>query len=344
MSTYLIQTDRSGIGRTTIMSTLGLLFFILLVFFFYASLVIALPIPREIVPPIAAIIFGVAFLGVASLQPRPIPVEGESRAPALIAWALVILSLIWLPFQTPPPSPIDPDSGPITVMTYNIHSAYSIEGRQDPEAIALVIEENGANIVAIQEISRGWLINGSTDLTSWLSNRLGMQVLYKGTTGPMWGIAILTKYPILEHGYGDLPSLYTLIDRSYQWAQLDVGSESPVNVIGTHLHHVGNEGEIRLAQVEVLLAAWDDQPHTLLLGDLNARPWDPELKPLFDAGFIDSWAEAGVGDGLTFISNDPFQRIDWIWHTQDLATEEVEVIETTASDHFPLAATIVSAP
>ena len=75
-------------------------------------------------------------------------------------------------------------------MTYNLHSAYNSQGRQDLEAIAQVIEESGADVVALQEVSRGWLIDGSTDMAGWLSRRLGMPILFRGTTDPVWGNAI----------------------------------------------------------------------------------------------------------------------------------------------------------
>jgi endonuclease/exonuclease/phosphatase (EEP) superfamily protein YafD len=55
-----------------------------------------------------------------------------------------------------------------------------------------------------------------------------------------------------------------------------------------------------------------------------------------EAGFIDSWAEAGEGLGLTWPAIDPFERIDWIWHTPDLRATEATVQDTAASDHRPL--------
>jgi endonuclease/exonuclease/phosphatase family metal-dependent hydrolase len=226
------------------------------------------------------------------------------------------------------------------VMTYNIHSSYNIEGRQDPEAIARVIEDSGADIIALQEVSRGWLINGSTDLTTWLARRLEMRVLFKGTTGPMWGNAILTRYPVLESGSGTLPLAGSLLGRGYLWATFDVDSQPPIQIIATHLHHLEPEVAVRLAQVPVLLDYWDHAPRSVILGDLNARPGEPDMDMIIQAGLIDSWAEAGSGDGYTFDSDEPFQRIDWIWHTDDLVALDVEVLTSTASDHLPVIITL----
>jgi len=226
------------------------------------------------------------------------------------------------------------------VMTYNIHSAYNIQGRQDPEAIACEIERSEVDILALQEISRGWLVNGSTDLVSWLSKRLGMQVIFRGTTGPMWGNAILSRYPILSHTYGPLPALDTPLERGYLWARIDIGTEQPLNILATHLHHIESEDFVRLAQSEELIHIWNGTPRTILLGDLNALPGAIELKPILEAGFVDSWQETGRGDGFTYSSGKPFKRIDWIWHTPDLVVRDITIPDTTASDHLPVVVTI----
>jgi endonuclease/exonuclease/phosphatase (EEP) superfamily protein YafD len=76
------------------------------------------------------------------------------------------------------------------------------------------------------------------------------------------------------------------------------------------------------------------------LGDFNAIPGAPDMDLILQAGLIDSWTEAGSGIGYTYASNDLYQRIDWIWHTEDLAALDAEVLSSTASDHLPLIITI----
>jgi endonuclease/exonuclease/phosphatase family metal-dependent hydrolase len=229
----------------------------------------------------------------------------------------------------------------IKIMTYNIHSAYNVDGRQDPEAIAEVILESEADIVAIQEISRGWLVNGSTDLTTWLSNRLGMQVVFQGTTGPMWGNAIFSKYPILKVGSGKLPSLGTPLERGYLRAEIEIGDSQSLYIFATHLHHVESDPIVRYAQLKELIHTWGKRPYSIILGDLNTRPEDDEIKLLLGAGLIDSWSEAGEGRGDTYSSTHPVKRIDWIWHTPDLIVREVSVPRSNASDHLPVVVTIL---
>ena len=94
----------------------------------------------------------------------------------------------------------------------------------------------------------------------------------------------------------------------------------------------------------VLLDFWDGRPNSILLGDLNAEPGAPEITLLEEAGLIDSWLESGVGPGLTWAAIDPGKRIDWIWHSADLAGDQVEVIQTLASDHLPVMVQITVGP
>jgi endonuclease/exonuclease/phosphatase family metal-dependent hydrolase len=156
----------------------------------------------------------------------------------------------------------------------------------------------------------------------------------------MWGNAILTRYPIMDYGSGVLPLAGSTLGRGYLWAKFDVGAQQPIQIIATHLHHLGNEGYVRLAQVPVLLEYWDHAPRSVILGDLNAVPDSEEMDLIRQAGLIDSWIEAGSGAGYTFNSFDRFQRIDWIWHTEDLVALDVEVISSTASDHLPVIITL----
>jgi endonuclease/exonuclease/phosphatase family metal-dependent hydrolase len=229
-----------------------------------------------------------------------------------------------------------PAGFPLKVMTYNIHSAYTSAGRQDPEAIAQTIEASSADLITLQEVSRGWLLDGSTDLAAWLSNRLGMRVLFEGTTDPVWGNAILTRLPIIDHGMAPLPLAGTLLQRGYLWMHIDVGGPVPLLVIATHLHHIEAEHGPRLVQVPVLLRFWNGSPFTLLMGDMNSEPTYPEMDLIRNAGLIDSWAEAGSGTGLSWPAVKPIERIDWVWHTSDLKASEAMNPQSLASDHLPL--------
>lgn len=327
---------RGGIGRSGAMLTTGLLLFLLLAFLYYVSFDLPLPLPRAAVLPLAGALVGLSvFLAAWRLVPQP-PIRDKTLIVPGLALALLTTAIALVSAQTPESVPAE--GGSVRVMTYNIHSAFDRRGRLDPEAIAAVIEDSGADIVVLEEVSRGWLIDASTDLVTWLSLRLGMPARFQGTADPIWGNMLLSRSGFIDGGSAPLPIAGTLLPRGYLWAHIDVGAGDPWLIIGTHLHHIAEEPGPRLAQIPVLLAFWNHQPRTLIMGDLNSEPDWPEMDLPRQAGLIDTWHEVGRGDGLTWPADDPFQRIDWIWHSPDLVPLSAETLVTAASDHRPVAA------
>ena len=163
-----------------------------------------------------------------------------------------------------------------------------------------------------------------------------MQALFQGTEEPIWGNALLTRYPIIESGEVELPLEGTTMLRGYLWAKIDVGADQPLLVIVTHLHHIVADNQVRMVQVPVILDFWDERDQTILLGDLNADPPTAEMKLIATAGMVDSWTGSGEGDGFTYYAIDPDKRIDYLWISPDLEVLEIEVIQTPASDHLPV--------
>ncbi len=340
LATVFARPARPGAVQSTIMISSGMLTFLFLSFLYFLTLDIALPFGRVDILLMAAVLFGLGCLYAArraAFVARTPRREGTGvyAAGALFLAPLVALTGVSQPVVSEPPGELR-----VRVMTYNIHSAYGAHGRQDPEAIARVIETSGADIVGLQEISRGWLINGSTDLVSWLSRRLGMPILFQGTTDPIWGNAILSKYPILEYGQESLPGEGTLIGRGYLWARIDAGGPHDLLIIDTHLHQITTESEPRQRQVSAILEFWDGAGYTVLLGDMNALPGSEEMELIAKAGFIDAWSQVGEGDGNTYSSLQAVERIDWIWYTPDLKAQTAEVPVSTASDHLPVLVTL----
>jgi endonuclease/exonuclease/phosphatase family metal-dependent hydrolase len=344
ISTLNASADRPGLLLTTIMIGVGMVLFLILVFGYYVAQDLSLPFPRPVIPAVGGALFGLLIL-CASVQLRSRALTSQRNLSGLVVMgALTLIPLLYWAVQGASPSPIEPTEEPIKVMSYNIHSAFDSAGRQDLEAIAKVIEDSGADVMALQEVSRVRFMDGFADIPNWLSRRLQMPFLFQGTEEPIWGNAILTRYPILDSGSGELPRVGTLIERGYLWASIDAGGPQPLLVIVTHLHHLGPDSLERQAQVPVLLQFWNGQTSSILLGDMNAEPGSVEMKMIAEAGLLDAWDGAGVGPGYTFSSTDPQKRIDWIWHTVDLKPIAVEVIQTQASDHMPLVATLEVLP
>ncbi len=326
----------AGVASLSLVFGLALLCIPGLATLYYVSfLVRLLPFPRFALAPLVGAGLAVCALG-AAWQRRPgWGVHAPDWAPVRLGALLLLAPVaLWVAEVTATPPPAWPSGGSVRVMTYNIHAAFGMNGRLDVEAVAQVIEDAGAEVVALQELSRGWLINGSADLLPLLSRRLSMPAAVMGpATDPVAGNAILSQYPILAGGHGELPQLDSLVGRGYVWAHIAWGAGEPLLIMDTHL--ATERADLRIAQITALLSAWAGRPRTVLVGDINALSGSREIQMILEAGFVDAWSESGQPER---------PRIDWIFHTPDLMARDVVVIESPASDHPAFAATIELRP
>jgi endonuclease/exonuclease/phosphatase family metal-dependent hydrolase len=356
-----VRGDRNRrIGGVAAASGIGMLFLLVLAFVYYSSYQFDIPGGASIVPPIGAAIIFLAVLGMV-----PLLIRHRAGAPTLglrsgQVWAAVPVAVILLvmplgylaawdePSFTDGPSftngTVQPSGFPVRVMSYNLHQAFDIEGYMAIEAQARDIEEMGADIVALQEVSRGWLIDGSFDMLVWLSRRLDMPYVWGPSADSVWGNAILSRYPIHNARTQPMPNNSQLqLKRSFTTAQVDVGGGETLTIIATHLHHVEEDSHLRVPQVEALIAAWDMEERTVLLGDLNASPGDPEMAALAEAGLKDTFVISGIEgniNGFTWTPKDPHRRIDYIWVSGDLGARDFALTGSIASDHLGLAVTV----
>ena len=344
-----------GLAAVSAAWNLGMLVFVLLVFLYYAAYDVRLPFGNQVLPPVAAGLLALAGIGAA----RPAPDPGldadlarwDGRADPdrpgwLPLWVGVALLLAPAAFwaTTPSPVPAGRPGPPVRVMSYNLHFGYDVEGWSDLEATARTIEAGGADVVGLQEVSRGWYLNGSTDMLAWLQQRLRMPYArFAGASDAIWGNAILSRHPIADSGMVRLPRAGVPLARNYLWAELDLGG-GRLRVVVTHLHHVeGPEGaRVRLAQLPRLLEGVAGRRATVLLGDFNAEPDSREVAVLRAAGLVDAFQAVGgaAADEPTYSSDRPERRIDYLWLSPDLRASGFQATTTTASDHRGVMVTI----
>ena len=159
----------------------------------------------------------------------------------------------------------------------------------------------------------------------------------------VWGNAILSKYPIVESSVHPMPNNGDIpMDRGYATVVISLDDSTQLTVLATHLHHVDDEGHLRAPQVKALLDAWGGRERTVLMGDLNAQPSDPEMVLMEEAGLVDAFAASPEhdGPGYTFPARDPRKRIDYIWVSPDLRPTDFSLSGGTASDHLAVAVTL----
>ena len=334
--------SRAGVSHTAWLWWGSLILFVLLIFLYYATYELRLPISREFTLYLTVVGMGAGVLfavdrWAASLRIRP-ALHGLAHGLALTLAILVALTAaIWQQ-----PSFANAQSNALRLFDYNSHEGFNIAGTLDLEAIAQLIEGQQAEIVTLQEVSRGWVVNGSVDMALWLSWRLGMPITFSATSGLDWGHGLLTRYPVTRHDGFALPPPGLPLTRGFAYHEIDVGTGKPLLLINTHLHHVRNDAAIREQQVATILHFLEGNAleRLVVTGDLNAEPTDTVLLSLQAAGLRDLIEEAGLAPGYTSPSDNPTRRIDYILASPDIGLRALEIAPEVISDHLGIGATI----
>jgi endonuclease/exonuclease/phosphatase family metal-dependent hydrolase len=373
---------RDGLGRVVAAWTAGMGLFILLVFGYYAAYDRVLPGGNRPLPYLTGGLLGLAG-GIArwvggertlSARERRPGAAGRAGAGAAgtaeragaaveqgagrlggvglvpVGFGVVLMLAPVLGWVTAPgPVAASPGragaGGAVRVLSYNLHFGFDVRGWSDLEGVARAIEGTGAEVVGLQEVSRGWYVNGSTDMLGWLQRRLRMPyVRFAGASDAIWGNAVLSRYPIVGGEVVRLPREGVPLARNALRVSVDLGAGRHLDVVVTHLHHLeGPDGaRVRLAQLPRLLELVAGRPATVLLGDFNAEPGSAEIALVRAAGLADAFLAGGGGRGdeLTWPSDRPDRRIDYLWLSPDLAASGFAATDATASDHRGVAVTV----
>ncbi len=326
--TALFPEDRKSRTSAWSVSTLTVsgVLLVALLFIFYSFYA-----PTWVLPVAVVVTVALALMSAISRHQEP----GKRLVP-LLAPLLFLAPLIVGVTSGPPSS----DNGPadasanVTVMTYNIRQGFGATSRFDLEAVAREIEKRPTDVVALQEVGRGWVVSGAADTLAWLSQRLDMPVYYGANMGDLWGNAVLTRLPV----FGASNTHYNSkgrVPRGYQRVSIQTAG-APITILHTHLDHADDGDTVRAAQVVRMLEDWGKAPRTILLGDLNANPDSVAIRTLGNAGFVD----VSAGGPLTYPASEPKDRIDYIFVTSDLTVNQAETRQSLASDHLPVWASL----
>ena len=232
----------------------------------------------------------------------------------------------------------------LKVLTYNIHHANppSKPDFIDLDAIAKVIMESGAELVALQEVDVNTTRSGqSSDQAEALAKLTGMEFSFsKGIDyqGGEYGTAILSKYPLLDHQRFELPNLDGVDSEPRTLAVATVDIQGTKMMFGnTHLDYTNAENN--LLQVKRIIEIFKEENLPVILGgDFNAVPESASIQ-LLDQHFTRSCTEDCA---FTSPQSQPKRTIDYLMVSSDSGLEVLEhqvIEETYASDHRPVLAT-----
>ncbi|MFN2135859.1 MAG: endonuclease/exonuclease/phosphatase family protein, partial [Candidatus Promineifilaceae bacterium] len=327
-----------GLRHLSVAGGFGMLMMVSLLFAYYAAYDIALPIPNSFLPAIALLI--VAAL---TFQAQRFAWSTRVRlgSPARALTSLLLLAMVCpvlLASGRGMPAPPASTNGQVRVMSYNLHNGFNPLGQLDLESLAQTIEAAHVDVVGLQEVSRGWAINGSVDMFTWLAHRLQMNAVFGPTAGSQWGNAVLTRLPITSWENQPLPGEGLLLQRGYLRVELSASDGKPLTILNTHYHNPENGSLVRQEQSEAILAVASELTKFMITGDLNAQPGSEEIEMLRRTELRDVLDIAGETPGYTNPVPEPWRRIDYVWVSEDWIIIDAGVPYTAASDHLPVTA------
>ena len=225
------------------------------------------------------------------------------------------------------------DDGTLRVALANVHLGFDVAGRQRASAVGDVLAGLDADLIALNEVDRGRLVSGSPDLLATYAAATGMQAVFAGASDEVRGNALLTRLPVLEVQRTRLPRGRDPMTRSALAVVVELPDGSPLGVVVAQLSDVDRQGDTRLPQAQAIAAIVarlrERGIPTLVAGDLNARPGEPELEVLEDLGLVRVLAETA----LTFPDRAPRVQIDHVLAPPGFVVERTATLTTGLSDH-----------
>lgn len=220
----------------------------------------------------------------------------------------------------------------LRLLSYNVRSL-----RDDSAAVARVIRETEAQVVAIQEAPR--LFRWRSKCAA-LARRSGLVIVTGGR--PAAANLLLCTLAVDVESSTDL--LFSRDSRLHQrGTALAVlrYRDARFALAGIHLDlqqtpRLRHVGELHRA---LDLHAGDPGVPIVVAGDVNDQPGSAVWDALAARG-TDAWAAVGTGDGWTFSATDPRKRIDGVFADPRITVRSATVLDTpdvrVASDHRPV--------
>jgi len=247
----------------------------------------------------------------------------------IVATALAGVGSLRSPAEPGPGAP----EGTVRLVLANVHYGFDVEGRQRALQVGTLLAGLDADLIALNEVDRGWLISGSPDLLTTYALATGLEPVFGPASDEVWGNALLTRFPVLEVQRARLPQGRDPLTRSALTVVVELPDGSPLAVVVTHLSNIDRQGDTRLPQAQTLAAIVARMRErgipTIVAGDLNARPGDPELGVLEDLEL----SRVLPANRLTFPDVAPRVQIDHVLIPPGIGLLRASTLPTGLSDH-----------
>ncbi len=228
------------------------------------------------------------------------------------------------------------------IMTFNTqHCLNYIERYIDFDIMARAITEQNADVVGLNEMRGLGLDPDYQAQVEMLSRLTGLKYYYfaeaikfKGENP--YGNGLLSRYPIERAETIMIPDPDPKTGNRYYETRcvLKARLEGGLCVM---VSHFGLNDDEAVSAVKTVVDNLEDEK-CVFMGDLNFRPDCPILKPIQDR--MKDTAEAFAEPKLSFPSDKPDRKIDYIFVSRDIEVIEADIPKIIASDHRPHTATI----
>ncbi|WP_323188115.1 endonuclease/exonuclease/phosphatase family protein [Streptomyces sp. NBC_00237] len=246
------------------------------------------------------------------------------RRSALAAAAVLVPAVVWCSLFAGVLGDKRSDGGDLTVVSHNVSAENS-----DPGRTARALAASGADVLALEELSRGSTAAYERELASSYPHFAVRE-----------GIGVWSKLPLSAVETVDIMPWTRAVRATVETPQ------GPVALYAAHLASVRvlpttgfatarrNEAAVKLAGA----VRAERLPRVVVAGDFNGSVNDSALGPL--TGFLRSaQEEAGEGFGFTWPASFPVVRIDQIL-LKGVTPVAAWTLPRTGSDHLPVAASL----
>lgn len=232
-------------------------------------------------------------------------------------------------------------------MTFNTqHCRNFVTGLIDYDIMAKAIKDCNADIVGLNEMRNlGRDREDFDEQVRFLSEKTGLEYYYFGEAirfhkvNP-YGNGLLSRYPIKEAHtvkIPDPPKIGRSKDFYYETRCVLCASVDVAGGLSVYVSHFGLAPEEKVNAVKTVKDILPGEK-CILMGDFNAKPDDEVLTPI-RAKMCDT-AEKFDGEKLSYPSDKPNRKIDYIFVTPDIEVLDADIPEIIASDHRPHTAKI----
>lgn len=265
----------------------------------------------------------------------------RSNAVRMLAIPAVTLAVVgWWPSAGAGPVNARARTSSLVVVDWNLNGGVAPATDVDPEGIARTIEAQDPDVVTLQEVSRGWVLDGGVDLATWLSHRLGMRLVFAPAADRQSGNAILARSALTDPVVTSLPADSGRPHRTAVSATVTLADGSGVRFTSVRLQDGDASTPTRLVELQALLAVLPAAGPAVIAADIDAGAGRPGTSLLEAGGWVDALDLAARPDALTFPSDDPTTRTDWVLGRGVDVTHAEVLTGPRSSDHLPVVATL----